>query len=98
MLLLLIICIGVVNAEQITMDVNSKHIIGMGTGYIPLTLDDSNNFCNIIYIVSEMKDGYVVQEYPVSIQDYYKIQVGQKITLEPPIDKTQPCKVIKIES
>lgn len=94
----IILCIGTVNAEQVTMKVDSKHIIGMGDGVSPF---DNEACVNVVYVVSERNmvghDNYIVQEYPVSIQDYCKIKVGQKVTLEVPDSRTKVCKVVKIE-
>ena len=94
----ILLCIGTVNAEQVTIKVDSKHLIGMGNGNIPL---DYNNWINVVYVVSERNmsgyDNYIVQEYPVSIQDYCKIKVGQRVTLEVPDSRTEVCKVVKIE-
>lgn len=97
-MIITLFCIGTVNAEQVTMKVDSKHLIGMGNGNTPL---DYENFINVVYVISERHmgsyDKYIIQEYPVSIQDYYKIQIGQKVTLEVPDSRTDVCKVIKIE-
>lgn len=95
----ILLCVGTVNAAQITMDVDSKHIIGMGNGNVPF---DSDNYINVVYVISERQmdcatDRYIIQEYPVSIQDYCKIQIGQKVTLEVPDTRTGVCKVVKIE-
>lgn len=95
----ILLCMGTVNATQITMDVDSKHIIGMGNGNTPF---DYDNFINVVYVISERQmdcatDRYIIQEYPVSIQDYCKIQIGQKVTLEVPDSRTDVCKVVKIE-
>lgn len=90
--------IGTVNAEQVTIKVDSKHLIGMGNGNTPFNYD---NWINVVYVVSERNmighDNYIVQEYPVSIQDYFKIKVGQRVTLEVPGSRTNVCKVVKIE-
>lgn len=93
------LCIGFVCATEVTMKVDSKHIIGMGTGSIPLDVDD---FVNPMYVISERQmdgtaDKYIVQEYPVTIQDYVKIQIGQTVTLEVPESRTQTCKVIEVK-
>lgn len=94
----ILLCIGTVNAEQVTIKVDSKHLIGMGNGNIPF---DYDNWINVVYVVSERNmsgyDNYIVQEYPVSIQDYCKIKVGQRVTLEVPDSRTEVCKVVKIE-
>lgn len=94
----ILLCMGTVNATQITMDVDSKHIIGMGNGNSPF---DYDNFINVVYVISERQDcatdRYIIQEYPVSIQDYCKVQIGQKVTLEVPDSRTEVCKVVKIE-
>ena len=93
------LCIGAVNATQVTMNVDSKHVIGMGNGNSPIDFD---GFINVVYVISEREmnsgtDKYIRQEYPVSIQDYCKIQIGQKVTLELPDSRTEVCKVVKIE-
>lgn len=94
----ILLCIGTVNAEQVTIKVDSKHLIGMGNGNTPFNYDD---WINVVYVVSERNmighDNYIVQEYPVSIQDYCKIKVGQRVTLEVPDSRTKVCKVVKIE-
>lgn len=81
------------------MRVDSKHIIGMGTGNTPFDLD---GFINVVYVISERQmdggtDKYIVQEYPVSIQDYSKIKIGQTVTLEVPDNRLDVWKVVKIE-
>lgn len=95
----ILLCIETVNAEEITIKVDSKHLIGMGSGNTPF---DNNNWINVVYVISErnmtgMQDNYIVQEYPVSIQDYYKIKIGQKVTLKVPDSRTKVCEVVKIE-
>jgi hypothetical protein len=93
------LCIGTVNATEVTMRVDSKHIIGMGSGNAPFDVEGS---INVVYVISEMKEdtcgnSYVLQEYPVSIQDYCKIKTGQTVTLEVPDSRVRACKVVKIE-
>lgn len=93
------LCIGTVNATEVTMRVDSKHIIGSGLGNSPL---DFEACINVVYVISERQmnggyDKYIVQEYPVSIQDYCKIQKGQTVTLEIPDSRLDVCKVVKIE-
>ena len=94
----ILLCIGTVNAEQVTIKVDSKHLIGMGNGNIPWDYDD---WINVVYVISERNmtghDNYIVQEYPVSIQDYYKIKKKKKVTLEVPDSRTKVCEVVKIE-
>jgi len=95
----ILLCIGTVNATEVTIRVDSKHIIGSGTGNTPFDLD---SFVNVVYVISEREmnggtDKYIVQEYPVSIQDYCKIQKGQTVTLEVPDSRLDDCKVVKIE-
>ena len=95
---LLSICIGAVNAEQVTMTVDSKHIIGVGSGTTPFDID---SFCNVVYVISERQmnggtDKYIVQEYPVSLEDYAKIKIGDKVTLESPDSRTKFWKVTSI--
>ena len=94
----ILLCIGTVNATEVTMRVDSKHIIGSGLGNSPLDLE---NCINVVYVISERDmggpDKYIVQEYPVSVQDYCKIQKGQIVTLEVPDTRLDVCKVVKIE-
>ena len=95
----ILFCIGTVNATEITLRVDSKHIIGMGTGNTPFDIDE---FVNPMYVISERQmnggpDKYIVQEYPVTIQDYVRIQIGQTVTLELPDSRTHTCKVVKIK-
>ena len=95
----ILLCIGTVNATEVTMRVDSKHIIGSGLGNSPFDLESC---INVVYVISERQmdggmDKYIVQEYPVSIQDYCKIQKGQTVTLEVPDSRLDVCKVIKIE-
>lgn len=97
-IVLLSMGIGAVNAEQVTMTVDSKHIIGTGSGTTPI---DLNGFCNVVYVISERQmnggtDKYIVQEYPVSLDDYSKIKIGDKVTLESPGSRTDFWKVISI--
>ena len=97
--LIVLFCIGTVNATEVTMQVNSKHIIGSGLGNSPFDLESC---INVVYIISEMKEDtcgncYVLQEYPVNIQDYCKINTGQTVTLEVPDSRLDVCKVVKIE-
>lgn len=94
----ILLCIGTVNATEVTMRVDSKHIIGSGSGNEPFDLESC---INVVYIISEMKEdtcgnSYVLQEYPVSIQDYCKIKTGQMVTLEVPNSRLDVCKVVKI--
>ena len=93
---LLSICIGAVNAEQVTMTVNSKHIVWVGSGTTPFDID---GFCNVVYVISERQmnggtDKYILQEYPVSLEDYAKIKIGDEVTLESPDSRTKFWKVI----
>lgn len=95
----ILLCIGTVNATTVTMEVDSKHIIGSGLGNDPL---DFESCINVVYVISEMKEdtcgnSYVLQEYPVSIQDYCKINAGQTVTLEVPDSRLDVCQVVKIE-
>lgn len=95
----ILLCIGTVNATEVTMRVDSKHIVGSGLGNLPFDLDSC---INVVYVISERQmnsgpDKYIVQEYPVSIQDYSKIQIGQTVTLEIPDSRLDACKVVKIE-
>ena len=93
-----LLLVGAVNATQVTMNVDSKHIIGMGSGNKPFPPEKS---INVVYVISERDhsgyDQYIRQEYPVSIQDYYKVQIGQKVTLEIPDNRLEECKVVNIE-
>jgi len=95
----ILLCIGTVNATEVTMRVDSKHIIGSGLGNAPFDLEGC---INVVYVISERQmdgtaDKYIVQEYPVSVQDYCKIQKGQTVTLEVPDSRLDVCKVVKIE-
>lgn len=95
----ILLCIGTVNATEVTMRVDSKHIIGSGLGNTPF---DFESCINVVYVISERQmdggpDKYIVQEYPVSVQDYCKIQKGQTVTLEVPDSRLEVCKVVKIE-
>jgi len=102
--LLIILLVGLllltpVCAEQVTMKVDSKHVIGMGTGATPL---DYDNFNNVVYVISERQmnggpDKYIIQEYPVTLQDYCKVKMGDFVTLEIPDSKTKPFKIVNIE-
>lgn len=93
---LLILLIGTVCAEEITIKVDSKHIEGMGTGATPF-----GDFVNVVYIISEMKEDncgnfYILQEYPITMEDYCKIKTNNIVTLEVPSSDTDPFKVVKI--
>ena len=95
----ILLYIGTVNATEVTMRVDSKHIIGSGLGNSPFDLESC---INVVYVISERQmngvtDKYIVQEYPVSVQDYCKIQQGQTVTLEVPDSRLDVCKVVKIE-
>lgn len=98
-IIIILLCIGAVNAEQVTMEVNSKHLIGSGLGNSPFDMDSC---INIVYVISEMKTDacgncYVLQEYPISIEDYSKIRIGQKVTLDIPDSRLEVCKIVNIE-
>lgn len=95
----ILLCIGTVNATEVTMRVDSKHIIGSGLGNVPFDLESC---INVVYVISERQmnggyDKFIVQEYPVSVQDYCKIQIGQTVTLEVPDSRLDVCRVVKIE-
>lgn len=94
----ILLCIGTVNATEVTMKVDSKHIVGSGLGNSPI---DFESCINVVYVISERElkapEQYIVQEYPVSIQDYCKIQKGDVVTLEVPDSRLSVCKVVKIE-
>lgn len=96
-LTLLILFVGVVSAEQVTMTVNSKHVVGVGTGYSPM---DYDNFNSVVYVISELKTytyySYVSQEYPISHDDYSKVKNGDVVVLESPNSRADYWKVIKI--
>jgi hypothetical protein len=97
--IVILLCIGTVNATTVTMEVDSKHIIGSGLGNVPFDLESC---INVVYVISEMKEdtcgnSYVLQEYPVSIQDYCRINTGQTVTLEVSDSRLDVCKVVKIE-
>ena len=97
LIIVALFCIGTACATEVTMRVDSKHIVGMGTGNASL---DDNNYANPMYVISEREKGtyahYIIQEYPVSMEDYVNIQVGQTVTLEIPDSRTKFCKVIEI--
>ena len=97
LILVALFCIGTVCATEVTMRVDSKHIVGMGSGNAPIDLDE---FADPIYVISERENGtsahYIIQEYPVDVEDYGNIQVGQTVTLEIPNSRTKVCKVIEI--
>lgn len=98
-IIIILLNIGTINAEQITMQVDSKHIIGSGLGNSPF---DMNDCINVVYVISERQmnggtDKYIIQEYPVSIEDYCKIKIGQKVTLEIPDTRLEVCKVVNVE-
>lgn len=93
------LCIGIVNATEVSMRVDSKHLIGSGLGNSPFDLESC---INVVYVISERQmnggtDKYIVQEYPVTIQDYSKIKIGQTVTLEVPDSRLEVCKVVKVE-
>lgn len=95
----ILLCIGAVSATEVGMTVSSKHIIGSGLGNSPFDLEEC---INVVYVISEVKEdtcgnSYVLQEYPVSIQDYSKIKIGQTVTLKVPDSRLRVCEVIKIE-
>ena len=48
----ILLCIGTVNATEVTMQVNSKHIIGSGLGNSPFDLESC---INVVYVISEIK-------------------------------------------
>ena len=89
------LCVGTVNATEVTMKVDSKHIIGSGLGNVSFDLESC---INVVYVLSERNkmgsDQYIVQEYPVSIQDYCKVQIGDTVTLEVPDSRLEVCKVV----
>ena len=97
LIIVALFCIGTVCATEVTMRVDSKHIIGMGSGNTPFDMDE---FANPMYVISERENGtsahYIIQEYPVNMEDYGNIQVGQTVTLEIPNSRTKVCKVIEI--
>lgn len=82
-------------SEQVTMRVDSKMVVGMGTGNSPFDVDE---FINPLYLVCERETGtsahYIVQEYPVSLDDYCKVKVGDTITLEKPMLRTDAWKLV----
>ena len=97
LIIVVLFCIGTVCATEVTMRVDSKHIVGMGSGNTPF---DIGGFVNPMYVISERENGtsahYIIQEYPVNIEDYVNIQVGQTVTLEIPDSRIKVCKVIEI--
>ena len=99
LIIAIFLCVGTVNATEITMKVDSKHIIGSGLGNSPMDMDEC---INVVYVISERQmygtsDKYILQEYPVSIQDYCKIQIGQTVTLKVPDSRTRVCEVVNIK-
>ena len=97
--IVIFLCVGTVNATEVTMSVDGKHLVGSGLGNVPFNMESC---INVVYVISEMKEdncgnSYVLQEYPVSIQDYSKIKIGQTVTLEVPDSRLNVCKVVKIE-
>lgn len=97
LIIVALFCIGTVCATKVTMRVDSKHVVGIGSGNTPI---DMREFANPMYVISEREKGtsahYIIQEYPVNIEDYVNIQVGQTVTLEIPDSRTKVCKVIEI--
>ena len=97
---ILLLSVGVASASEVTMRVDSKHIVGSGLGNSPFDIDDC---INVVYVISERQmngagyDNYIIQEYPVSIDDYCKVKVGQTVTLDVPSSRTECCRIIKIE-
>lgn len=95
----ILLCIGTVNATTVTIEVDSKHIVGSGLGNSPFDLESC---INVVYVLSERQmnggtDKYIRQEYPVSIQDYCRINIGQTVILEVPDSRLDVCKVVKVE-
>lgn len=97
LIIIALFCIGTVYATEVTLKVDSKHIVGMGSGHAPF---DDSSYINPIYVISERDLGsssnYIIQEYPVSMEDYVNIQVGQTVTLEIPDSRTKCYKVIEV--
>ena len=95
LIIVALFCIGTVCAAEVTMKVDSKHIIGSGLGNVPFDLESC---INVVYVLSERNkmgsDQYIAQEYPVSIQDYCKVQIGDTVTLEVPDSRLEVCKVV----
>lgn len=94
----LLLFVGTVNATEVSMRVDSKHIVGSGLGNSPFDLEGC---INVVYVISERQmnsgpDKYIIQEYPVSVKDYSKIKIGQTVTLEVPDSRLDVCKVVKI--
>ena len=85
LIIVALFCIGTVCATEVTMRVDSKHIVGMGSGNTPFDMDE---FANPMYVISERENG--------TMEDYGNIQVGQTVTLEIPDSRTKVCKVIEI--
>ena len=93
--ILSLLFIGVVGATEVTMRVDSKHIVGTGTGNTPVRDD----FCNVIYVLSERQmdgtsDKYIIQEYPVTLEDYCKVKIGDTVTLKVPNSQNTVFKII----
>ena len=87
----------VVANEQVTIQVDSKHIEGYGTGNSPMEVDD---YCRPMYLISDRSYNgyctYIVEEYPISYMDYFKIKTGQTVTLECPENGVCVCKVVEV--
>ena len=95
--LVIALLIAPISAETITIRVDTKHIEGYGTGRTPIT----DTYCSPMYLISERQLGhysdYIVQEYPIHYKDYYRIKIGQTVTLESPESDTEVCKVVSIQ-
>lgn len=92
---LLVLLIGTVCAEEVTIKVDTKRVEGMGSNVNPLF-----DFINPMYVVSEREHvssaNYITQEYPILLEDYCKIHVGDTVTLKVPTDELEPFEVVKI--
>ncbi len=93
---LLILLIGTVCAEEVTIKVDTKRVEGMGSDVNPL-----GEYVNPMYVISEREHissaNYITQEYPILLEDYCKINVGDTVTLKVPTDELRPFEVLKIQ-
>lgn len=90
------LCVGCVCGAEVSVDVDCKHVIGSGLGNVPFDLETCVNVVYVIGVVNE-SNGCVVEEYPVSVEDYYKISIGDKVVLGVPDSRLRVCKVVSVE-
>ena len=99
--LLLVLPVIVVAEEDtgtVTIHVDSKEVVGMGTGHTPF---NDNVYCNVVYVLVEREmnggyDKYVRQEYPVCMDDYCRVGIGDTVTLKKPQYRTDVWTVVEI--